>query len=263
VRYWQRRLARMLKELEAIFDRLGRAEEHLEAIKCRLLRHYEADKYRLTGEYQRQFDSPQGIIVTDPVTFPEIDPRLNTIIGELLHDLRSALDHLAWQLVLNAGGIPTDDTKFPIEAPSTNPQGKQGNPGVAGGVSRNAKTLIASAQPYKRGVRYREHPLWLLHKLWNIDKHRHVLAGGSFGSYVFPLGAPTFRFASKLDSATPHSAKFLLVPSDPSVNVDAHATVEVAIHEPDDGIEQPLLGTLESIDKAVVDLIAEAESRCF
>jgi hypothetical protein len=244
----------MVKELEAIFDRLGRAEEHLETIKCRLLRHYEADKYRLTGEYQRQFDSPQGIIVTDPVMFPEIDPRLNTIVGELLHDLRSALDHLAWQLVLNAGGIFTDDTKFPIEAPSTNLQGKQGNPGVAGGVSRKAKTLMA---------RYREHPLWLLHKLWNIDKHRHVLAEGSFGSYVFPLGAPTFRFTSKLDSATPHSAKFLLVPSDPSVNVDAHATVEIAIHEPDDGIEQPLLGTLESIEKAVVDLIAEAASRCF
>lgn len=255
----------MVKELEAIFDRLGRAEEHLETIKCRLLRHYEADKYLLTGEYQRDFNQPggRGSIVTDPVTLPEIDPRLNTIIGELLHDLRSALDHLAWQLVLNAGGTPTDDTKFPIEAPTTNLQGKQGNPGVAGGVSRKAKTLIASAQPYKWGTRYREHPLWLLHKLWNIDKHRYVIAKGTFGSYVFPLGAPTFRFTSKLDNATPHSAKFLLVPDDPRVDVNANATVEVAIHEPDDGIEQPLLRTLESIDKAVKDLIEGAESRCF
>lgn len=255
----------MLKELDAIFDRLGRAEEHLEAIKCRLLRHYKADEYLLTGEYQRDFDRPggRGSIVSDPITLPEIDSRLNTIIGELLHDLRSALDHLAWQLVLNAGGTPTDDTKFPIEAPTTNPQGKQGSPGVAGGVSRKAKALIACAQPYKWGARYREHPLWLLHKLWNIDKHRYVIAKGTFGSSVFPLGAPTFRFTSKLDTATPHSAKLLLVPDDPSVDVDAHATVEVAIHEPDEGIELPLLGTLEQILKTVVGVVTAAEDRCF
>lgn len=255
----------MLKELEAIFDRLGRAEEHLETIRCRLLSHYKADKYLLTGEYQRDFNRPggRGIVVSDQTTTPEIDPRLNTIIGELLHNLRSALDHLAWQLVLNAKGTPTDDTKFPIEAPTTNPQGKQGTPGVAGDVSPKAKALIRSAQPYQWGARYREHPLWLLHKLWNIDKHRHVLAEGSFGSYVFPLGAPTFRFTSKLDTATPHSAKLLLVPDDPSVNVDAQATVEVAIHEPREGIEPPLLGTLEGMHKAVKDLIEGAEARCF
>lgn len=204
----------MVTELAAIFDRLGRAEEHLEVIKCSLLRHYEADEYFMTGEYRPNFDRPGGILVTDPTTTPEIDPRVNTLIGEHLHDLRSALDHLAWQLVLTARGTSTEDTKFPILeiAPPTNEQGQGGRPGVAGGVSSKAKTLIGSAQPYKWGARYREHTLWLLHKLWNIDKHRHVIAQGSFGRYIFPAQPPTFRFTSKRDSTTPYGAKLLLGP---------------------------------------------------
>ena len=30
-------------------------------------------------------------------------PRLNTVFGEFLHNLQSALDHLAWELVLKNG----------------------------------------------------------------------------------------------------------------------------------------------------------------
>jgi hypothetical protein len=255
----------MLKELEAIFDRLGRAEEHLKAIKGGLLRHYDADEYLITGEYQRYFDRLGGEVDIDPTVTPEIDARLNTLVGEHLHDLRSGLDHLAWQLVLKAGGTPTDDTKFPIleVAPPTNSQGQGGSPGVAGGVSSRAKTLIGSAQPYKLGARYREHPLWLLHKLWNIDKHRHVIAKGAFSRIVFPAQPPTFRFTSKFASITPYGATLLIVPDDPNVDVDAHATVEVAIHEPEAGIEQPLLLTLEQILKSVVGVVTAAEDRCF
>lgn len=40
--------------------------------------------------------------------------RWSVIFGETLFDLRSALDHLAWQLVLVAGHTPTKDTEFPI-----------------------------------------------------------------------------------------------------------------------------------------------------
>ncbi len=255
----------MVEQLKAIFDRIDRAEEHLQAIKGGLLRHFEADKYLITGEYQRQFNSLKGTIITDPVTFPEIDPRLNTIVGEHLHDLRSALDHLAWQLVLKAGGKPTDKTGFPIKDtdPGTDKKGRPRTPGVSGGVSAPARTLIRVAQPYQLGARYIEHPLWLLQQLWNIDKHRYVIAKGHFGRYIFPIGAPTFRFTSKLDTATPYGAKLRLAPDDPSVDVNAEGTVEVAIYEPDFGIEQPLLGTLEKASETVEGIVEAAEATCF
>jgi len=256
----------VVAELRAIFDRIERAEEHLETIKQRLLRHYEADEYLITGEYQRDFNRPggSGNIVTDPTTLPEIDPRLNTIIGEHLHDLRSGLDHLARLLVLNAKGTPTDKTRFPIKStdPGTDKHGRPRTPGIPGGVSPPARTLIRDSQPYKWGARYLEHPLWLLHQLWNIDKHRYVIAKGTFGRYVFPLGAPTFRFTSKLIAVTPYRADLLLAPDDPSMEVDTHATVEVAIYEPDYGIEQPLLGALEQMVETVKGIVEAAELTC-
>lgn len=257
----------MVKQLEAIRDRLSRAEEHLKAINRGLLRHYEADEYLMAGEYQRNSDAPggRGDIVIDPTTLPEINPRLNTLIGEYVHDLRSGLDHLAWQLVLRAKGTPTVKTCFPIKDsdPGADKKGRPRTPGVAGGVSVAARTVIREAQPYQWGSRYSEHPLWLLHQLWNIDKHRYVIAKGSFSSVVLPLGAPSFRFTSRLDVVAPHSARLMLVPDDPNVNVDAHATVAVAIHEPDYGIEQPLLRTLEDISQAVERIIQATEATCF
>jgi hypothetical protein len=42
----------------------------------------------------------------------EPPPRISVVVGEIVHDLRSALDHLAWQLTLPAKR--TNHTGFPI-----------------------------------------------------------------------------------------------------------------------------------------------------
>jgi hypothetical protein len=34
--------------------------------------------------------------------------------GDAIHNLHSALDHLAWALVESNGGTPTDQTEFPL-----------------------------------------------------------------------------------------------------------------------------------------------------
>jgi hypothetical protein len=256
----------MVEQLEAIFDRLRRAEEHLDAIKEELLSYYNADPCQMRGKYKLDADGHRG---TGEWTIRvEVLPvRLNTLIGEFLHDLRSALDHLAWQLVLHDGGQPSGDTSFPIlkVTPSANKQGEQTLPNVAGGLLTPARALIDGAQPYRLGARYADHPLWMLHQLWNIDKHRHVLAKGGRTTAHFIGASPThdFAYTARFDSATVDAAKYILVPDDPSVDVDAHALVEVALNEPDHGIETPLLWTLEQILKSVLGVVAAAEDRCF
>jgi len=97
--------------LAAIDDRVERAKEHLDAIKRGLVAYYETDPCRVVGEFESDKPTGEWKIVLDP-----LGPRLNTLIGEFLNNLRSALNHLARQLVLENGGIPTEQSQFPIFA---------------------------------------------------------------------------------------------------------------------------------------------------
>jgi hypothetical protein len=67
--------------------RLGRAEEHLESIKQELLGYYNCDPCTLSGKYKPDADGIAG----GGERSAKLDPlgvRLNTLIGEFLHDLR-------------------------------------------------------------------------------------------------------------------------------------------------------------------------------
>jgi hypothetical protein len=255
----------MVDQLAAIFDRLGRAEEHLEAIKGELLGYYNADPCQMSGKYQLDEQGRAGNGEW-AVTLAPLGVRLNTLIGEFLHNLRSSLDHLAWQLVLHNGGQPTEGTSFPIlkVGPTPDKKGQQRPPYVDGGMSSDALALIEAAQPYKQGAGYASSPLWVLNQLWNIDKHRHVIArGGNIQAHFLGGNVAAFTYTARFDSATEHSAKLVLVPDDPAMDVDAYVTLEVTLHEPQRGIEAPLLPTLEQLLKAVVRMITTAEDRCF
>ena len=92
-------------------------------------------------------------------------------VGEIVHNLRSALDHLVWQLVLANGQVPGPKNEFPIFRDSR-PYDK-GVKGRLNGVAPKAKSRIKSFQPFqKHGGTGSQ--LWTLNCLSNIDKHRHV-----------------------------------------------------------------------------------------
>ena len=254
----------MVAQLEAIFDRLARADEHLEAIQAKLLAYYNLDECSVTGKYKPNPDGLYGTVEDAVVSTPEIEHRLNTLIGEFLHDTRSSLDHLARQLVLSAGGKPTRDTKFPLRGePPTDDQGQHVPPSIAGGINAAAETVVGAAQPYNLGANYRTHPLWRLNKLWNIDKHRDVIAKSSYTAIHPPVGVPAFSFTTRLESTNEHGARLRVIPDDPTVDVDAYTTVEIAIYEPKDRIEGPLLRILEQALQAAQGITDAAEATCF
>jgi hypothetical protein len=57
------------------------------------------------------------------------------------------------------------------------------------GMPPDAIAIIRELQPYNRSPAYRQHPLWQLNELGNIDKHR-LPAGRSTdtSSYIEPPG---------------------------------------------------------------------------
>jgi len=118
-----------------------------------------------------------------PSTLPD---EWGVIIGEIAHDLRSALDGLTWQLALSGPDDPFFRTSFPIcldrddskkigdrPYPSFKAcQSKKG--GCLQSVPSNFWARIESFQPYEGGNGDLHSPLVLLNELNNTDKHRLI-----------------------------------------------------------------------------------------
>ena len=127
---------------------------------------------------------------------------IGVLIGEIAHNLRSALDGLTWQLALLGPKAPEKNTMFPIfTVRQTKRRQKSGDkiPHFAEGGLRRIRSLrlehqqdIESLQPYKGGHGFRQHPLYLLSELNNADKHRLLPVVGAFGgAFIFYQGAGT------------------------------------------------------------------------
>ncbi len=115
------------------------------------------------------------------------------MVGDAVHGLRSALDHLAF--ALNAKGyadahkgaaLPAKDeaaSAFPIFG-NVNQRGEptDGEASFRSAVHTyrhmppGAKIVVEKLQPYQRGDKFRQDPLWAIHELSRVDKHRIDLA---------------------------------------------------------------------------------------
>ncbi len=100
------------------------------------------------------------------------------IVGDVVHQLRSALDHVAWKLARPPiEGV----TAFPVCLYKANTKGsffggrhsRAIGPDRLKNVPKAAFDYIESVQPYNRmGA---ADPLWQLNEMWNVDKHRTLI----------------------------------------------------------------------------------------
>ena len=94
---------------------------------------------------------------------------LSVLAGEVVHQLRSSLEHAVWQLVVHNGGSPKDGlTGFPVYWDKAQYL-KRGRPKI-GGINTAAAAIIEGLQPFRPD--YSSDPLYLLNEMWNRDKHR-------------------------------------------------------------------------------------------
>ena len=105
----------------------------------------------------------------------EVPPRISILAGEAIHQTRSALDHIASALVVANKGVITPKTQFPIFVYSpTNERESHRYEDQIRGMSPSAKALIDQLQPFNGPDRL-DHPLTLLKRLNNFDKHQALL----------------------------------------------------------------------------------------
>jgi len=133
-------------------------------------------------------------------TVPTLSFDVVSISGDLVHNLRSALDHLAQQLVFVGSPNLTPSTidrqiGFPIAESVTQYETIKAR--KVDGMRTEAKEAIDRLKPYKGG----NDPLWRVHELDNIDKHRALFTiAHDFlftsdwfpGAYLMKAEKPTF-----------------------------------------------------------------------
>lgn len=171
-----RRKGRQIASFHGIEIKLQRSYVHLDQLQRGFGRRTDSDAYRFKPEVKD--DGAKHIYRADRPPADADDWGL--IAGDCVHTLRSALDHLAWQLVISNDGHPGPTTSFPIW--SRQPKGRipiirHPRPlRVAGGIAPKALAMIEEVQPYK-GTDPGSMGLVLRHlaDLDILDKHRQFI----------------------------------------------------------------------------------------
>ncbi len=175
----------MVYALDGCREKIGRAREHVRNLDAEITEFIESAPPTITV-ITKSDPATGGVRQSIVIDGPKIPLRLSVIAGEVVHQLRSSLDHLIWQLVVaNGSHEPSRLLEFPVVRDSTNYASAAGQ--KLKGVRADAAELIESLQPYRpyeEGASIQDHPLLILHDLNIIDKHRFIIAtGGELNFY--------------------------------------------------------------------------------
>jgi hypothetical protein len=109
---------------------------------------------------------------------PVIHFDMLAIAGDVLQNLRSSLDHVIYNLALVADPNVSDTilrkTNFPIGESLESYESLRSRK-IEGIIEPRAVKFIDSLKPYQGG----NEPLWRLHEMNNIDKHRKLISVGA------------------------------------------------------------------------------------
>jgi hypothetical protein len=158
-----------MASLEGPRIKLARAGRHIAELSESARQYLAAKPFSIHSTEEQNGDLVWRIRIDQPIPL-----EWSAIVGDAVHNIRSALDLLAWQLVEVNGGQPSRDTCFPIgQAPT--PQFAAILIRSLQGSSPKALRLVQRLRPYVGGNQMLDQ----LHSLDIIDKHRLVLVVGA------------------------------------------------------------------------------------
>lgn len=233
----------MTEPLAGVSLKIGRAKAHLAELEESIAAALESDAEHFLGE----FDPESKHHIYRAQNLPIVDSQWPLQIGEVTYQLRSALDHLAWQLVEREGLTPNKETQFPIRESLLGKKQQLLPLKVLLPLSKDCEVLrmLSECQPYYGDgttelspFDAHRHPLWILKTLNNIDKHRLLLVvvqtlniEGMYWGAV-PGGKPPkpYLSAAALEEGTPVAA-FDFDGAEAPADFNPHLSLKVVIRE--------------------------------
>jgi hypothetical protein len=157
-------------DLSGVLLKLAWAEKHIETFR-QTIEAYEARDprpldVRIEGQ---QLDDGSEEYELYAIVREQPPQELALIVGDVVHNVRSALDHLVYALS-SPEAQESRDTQFPIFTE----RGAFERRGVSmiESITGPERTLIENVQPFAHSVEPDNDPLEILRRLSNMDKHR-------------------------------------------------------------------------------------------
>ena len=150
------------------------ARKHLDALDDEIRHFTQSDPYELRAKY----DVEQGGYVAWLENVTDLPPHWSLMIGDIIHNMRSALDTLTYSLACkNLQRAPTDreikQLQFVI-VDEVEDWSRELRRRLLP-LHHDARAEMCWIQPCFRTDRTQRHGLSVLRDLSNIDKHRHVV----------------------------------------------------------------------------------------
>jgi hypothetical protein len=224
-------------DLNGAFQRVARADKHLGDLRREINNLYRAQENSVRCDFDP--DPPHKLRQVTFENLPLPPMTIGILIGEVLYNLRSALDYLVFALARHDSGCPQEFTQFPIvdkrkdfRSDTTAKRLRGINPAHVAAIER--------LQPYN-GVKW----IKTLRDFSNTDKHREfVVVGGDVNAVAYTREiTPNFEVLPYPVRGAPHPAMGQV-----DVKIDFTGRVQF-----DDGT--PILETLAELVVKVKDTL--------
>ena len=255
--------------------RLG--EVRTSRLKIERARHHVGELARSASQFLsskpysiRTSEEPPGDLVYRVSVAKAVPDDWGLVVGDAVHNLRAALDHLAWALVEVSGGTPSRDTCFPIAMSQT--AIAQSLPRALAGARPEVLAFARRLKPYRGGNVHLDR----IHSLDIVDKHRlPLIAGAAHKNIVMKLlmNVPWREDPIKIPSIAlrPSDRQFPLSDGAEVFRIREAArgmsmeepgfTFELAFGEPGELNGLPMIQTLEAAVHHVDRIVSIAERR--
>ena len=160
------------ERLKHVTLKLSRAQSHLRNLEQDQSAFFATNPYKVAAKH----DAQSRKVVYYVASADPIPDTIALIAGDVIQNLMSALDHLAYQLVCRDTGDKPPNPRgiyFPIADDAAAYEGNKQR--TMDGARKVTFAALDAIKPYKGG----NDLLWQPHRLNNIEKHRLLLTVGS------------------------------------------------------------------------------------
>lgn len=194
------------EQLKGVREKLERADECIRDLNTEIgafLKHPEA------GLSEHKAKAAQKFMEHARSLAKNVPPRFGVLAGEIVHHLRSSLDHVAWMLSSERSqrAKGSNAIAFPIliEEPTDEHELRSYNRKIQGIASPDALTLIKHLQPYN-ATKPLDDPLAIIHEFDRIDKHHNLVIVETSWEVGFRLPLSWIISGSNIDTEIPSLA---------------------------------------------------------